>query len=216
MQFFERHRKYYSKGGRDAPIYWPISTKSGSYTLWLYYPRLNDQTLFTALNKFVKPKIEEVGKQLVHIDETLPTASARDATNLRVERDSAVNLLAELNEFRDELIRIAGLPYKPNLNDGVLITASPLWQLIPHSAWRQKLKTCWDDLTAGEFDWAHLALSIWPDRVRQRSAEDLSIAIAHGFASGNELQGIDDSVEESDDIELLEEDDEDDERDDEK
>ena len=31
--FFERHRKNYRKGGRDAPIYWPIATKSGSYTL---------------------------------------------------------------------------------------------------------------------------------------------------------------------------------------
>ncbi|MCX6602191.1 MAG: hypothetical protein NTV52_01190, partial [Acidobacteria bacterium] len=43
--FFADHLKRYSKSRRQAPIYWPLSTKSGSYTLWIYYHRLNDQTL---------------------------------------------------------------------------------------------------------------------------------------------------------------------------
>lgn len=214
-QFFERHRKNYRKGGRDAPIYWPIATKSGSYTLWLYYPRLTDQTLYTALVEFVKPKIEEVEKRLVQIDETLPKASAQDASDLREERDAAKCLLEELEEFRDELIRVAALPYKPNLNDGVLITASPLWKLISHNAWRQRLKTCWESLAGGEFDWAHLALSIWPGRVRESAEADLSIAIAHGFASVAELECPEDSAEESLDIEPLDEDNEDEEGDEE-
>ena len=42
--FFADHLKRYSKSRRQAPIYWPLSTASGSYTLWLYYHRLNDQT----------------------------------------------------------------------------------------------------------------------------------------------------------------------------
>ena len=54
--FFADHLKRYSKSRRQAPIYWPLSTASGSYTLWIYYHRLNDQTLYTALNKYVKPK----------------------------------------------------------------------------------------------------------------------------------------------------------------
>ncbi|HYA42751.1 MAG TPA: hypothetical protein VEF34_15715 [Syntrophobacteraceae bacterium] len=32
---------------------------------------------------------------------------------------------------------------------------------------------------AGEYDWAHLAYSIWPDRVRKKCRRDKSIAIAH-------------------------------------
>ncbi len=37
--FFPFHLQRYSKSRRKAPIYWPLSTTSSSYTLWLYYPR---------------------------------------------------------------------------------------------------------------------------------------------------------------------------------
>jgi len=72
-----------------------------------------------------------------------------------------------LKEFHDELLRVAGLPFKPNLNDGVLITASPLWKLFRLPKWQKDLKSCWESLDAGEYDWAHLAYTIWPDRVKQ-------------------------------------------------
>ena len=52
--FFPLHLQLYSKSGRrKAPIYWPLATASGSYTLWVYYPSLNNQTLFTAVNDFL-------------------------------------------------------------------------------------------------------------------------------------------------------------------
>ena len=35
------------------------------------------------------------------------------------------------------------------------------------------------DLVKGDYDWAHLAYSIWPDRVREKSKSDKSLAIAH-------------------------------------
>ena len=36
---------------------------------------------------------------------------------------------------------------------------------------------------AGErdYDWAHLAYSLWPDRVREKCKTDRSLAIAHGL-----------------------------------
>jgi hypothetical protein len=57
-EFFQFHLKQYSKSRRKAPIYWPLSTASGSYTLWLYYPALTDQSLFIATNDFVGTKLE--------------------------------------------------------------------------------------------------------------------------------------------------------------
>jgi hypothetical protein len=71
------------------------------------------------------------------------------------------------------------LPYKPDLNDGVLITASPLWKLFRLPKWRKDLEVCWKELEAAEYDWAHLAYAIWPDRVREVCKRDRSIAIAH-------------------------------------
>jgi hypothetical protein len=179
--FFADHLKRYSKSRRQAPIYWPLSTASGSYTLWIYYHRLNDDTLYTALNKYVKPKIDEVEKQLRRIESELPNGTGRQASKLRSAFEDNKLLLEELRELRDELLEVAGLPYKPNLNDGVLITASPLWKLFRLPKWRNDLEECWKKLAAGDYDWAHLAYSIWPDRVREACKQDRSIAIAHGL-----------------------------------
>ncbi len=68
--FFGDHLKRYSKSRRKAPIYWPLSTESGSYTLWIYYHRLTDQTLFQCVMDFVNPKLESVSQDV----ESLPPA----------------------------------------------------------------------------------------------------------------------------------------------
>jgi hypothetical protein len=200
--FLERHRKNYSRGGRSAPIYWPLSTKTGLYTLWLYYPRLSHQTLYHAINHFVVPKIDQVSRRLTHLNETLQEQAGRGVAELRQESEACRMLLIELEEFREELLRVAGLPYHPDLNDGVMITAAPFWQLILHNTWAQKLKACWKSLSDGEFDWAHLAYSIWPERVRRIAEGHLSIAIAHGFATGVTIEDLVETADESDDIEL--------------
>ncbi|MDM7986251.1 MAG: hypothetical protein QUS13_02835 [Smithella sp.] len=170
--FFADHLKRYSKSRRQAPIYWPLSTSSGSYTLWIYYHRLNDQTLHTTLADFVDPKIKAVRIEINSLKE-----SGKKQARLEELRD----LEKELLDFHDEIERIIKLPWKPNLNDGVIITASPLWKLFRLPKWQKDLKACWEKLEKGEYDWAHLAYSIWPKRVEEVCKKDRSIAIAHNL-----------------------------------
>ncbi len=180
--FFEDHRKRYSqKRGRKAPIYWPLSTASGSYTIWLYYHRLSDQTLYATVNKYVEPKISEVESGLARIEDELKTASGGKATRLRDRLNDARTFLAELQDLREELLRVTALPYKPDLNDGVIINAAPLHGLFNLRSWANDTKKVWNKLKKGEYDWAHLAYTIWPDRVRDVCKKDRSIAIAHGL-----------------------------------
>jgi len=171
--FFERHLSQYSKSRRYAPIYWPLSTPSSSYTLWLYYHRVTDQTLYTCVNDFVEPKLKQVSDETSRLRGKSNRSSAEEK---ELERLSDLEL--ELKDFRDELLRIAKF-WKPDLNDGVQITAAPLWKLFQHRQWQSRLKETWEKLEAGEYDWAHLALSIWPDRVVRASHKDRSYAIAH-------------------------------------
>lgn len=168
--FFANHLKRYSKSRRQAPIYWPLSTKSGDYTLWIYYPRLNDQTLHKCLADFLDPKITKVEKEIA----SLTGKSAAKAAELR-------EFLNELKDLRDEIERVIKLPWRPNLNDGVLITASPLWKLFRLPKWSKDLKACWEELEKGDYDWAQLAYTIWPARVEKACESDRSIAIAHGL-----------------------------------
>jgi len=168
--FFADHLKRYSKSRRQAPIYWPLSTKSGSYTLWIYYHRLNDQTLHKCLADFLDPKIQDVERELGKL-------TGKDSGRSADLRD----FLNELKDLKDEIERVIKLPWKPNLNDGVLITASPLWKLFRLSKWQKDLKACWEEIEKGDYDWAHLAHTIWPERVEKVCEKDRSIAIAHGL-----------------------------------
>jgi len=171
--FFGDHLKRYTKSRRQAPIYWPLSTTSCSYTLWLYYHRLTDQTLFKCVNDFVDPKLEQVREEAARLRQK-KGRSAGDETEL----ERLTDFESELKDFRGELLRVAKF-WKPNLNDGVEITAAPLWKLFQHKPWQKRLKETWQKLEAGEYDWAHLAYSIWPERVREKCKTDKSLAISH-------------------------------------
>jgi hypothetical protein len=179
--FFQDHLKRYFKSRRKAPIYWPLSTTSGSYTVWIYYHRLTDQTLYTVVNRYIEPKITEVERTTINLQKQIEKKSGREASELRDKWQEARTFFGELQDFRQELLRIAQLPYKPNLNDGVIINAAPLHRLFRLRQWAQEAKKCWDSLEKGEYDWAHLAYTIWPNRVREVCRHDRSIAIAHGL-----------------------------------
>jgi len=174
--FFPFHLQRYSKSRRKAPIYWPLATASGNYTLWVYYPSLTSQTLYTAINDFVEPKLKQVGEDI---------AGLRNKGSGRTREDEkqfeALQLLeTELLELRDKLQEIAP-GYKPNHDDGVQITAAPLWPLFRHKPWQKVLKDTWAKLEKGDYDWAHLAMTYWPERVREKCKSDKSLAIAHGL-----------------------------------
>jgi len=179
--FFQDHLKRYSKSRRKAPIYWPLSTASGAYTIWLYYHRLNEQMLYGAVNKYVEPKIAETARGIARIEEELKIASGRDAVKLNDRLNETRTVLGELRNLRDDLLRIAALPYKPDLNDGVMINAAPFHKLFRLRSWAKDTEDCWKKLEKGDYDWAHLAYTIWPDRVRESCRADRSIAIAHGL-----------------------------------
>jgi hypothetical protein len=171
--FFAQHLKRYSKSRRQAPIYWPLSTASGSYTLWLYYHRLTDQTLYSCVNDFVDPKIKSTDETV----EALRRKTGRGRLE-ETELEKLSSLASELKDLRAELLRIAKF-WKPDLNDGVIITAAPLWDLFAFRPWKKVLKETWAKLEKGDYDWAHLACSIWPERVKIKCKTDKSLAIAH-------------------------------------
>ncbi|MBS1808656.1 MAG: BREX-1 system adenine-specific DNA-methyltransferase PglX [Acidobacteria bacterium] len=174
--FFADHLQRYSKSRRQAPIYWPLSTKSGGYTLWLYYHRLNDQTLYSCVNNFIEPKLKNEITPLVN---GLRAKGANRSRDEDKEFERLQDFELELQELRDELLRLAQLPWRPNLNDGVQITAAPLWSLFRLPKWQKTLKETWGTLEKGDYDWAHLAMTIWPARIVPKCTKDRSLAIAH-------------------------------------
>ncbi|TQK04939.1 type II restriction endonuclease subunit M [Herbaspirillum sp. SJZ107] len=174
--FFAFHLQRYSKSRRKAPIYWPLSTTSGNYTLWIYYPSLTSQTLYTAINDFVEPKLKQVSGDVA----TLRNKGSGRARDDEKQFETLQAFELELIELRDTLLRLAPT-YKPNHDDGVQISAAPLWPLFRHKPWQKVLKDTWAKLEKGDYHWAHLAMNYWPESVREKCKTDRSLAIAHGL-----------------------------------
>ena len=103
------------------------------------------------------------------------------APSQRKAIDTQEAFLDELRAFRDELQRVAPL-WDPELDDGVVINASFLHRLFAHTrSWQQECEKHWTKLCTAEYDWARLAMRLWPERVVPKCADDRSLAIAHGL-----------------------------------
>jgi len=170
--------KRYSRSRRSAPIYWELATLSHSYAVWLYYHRFTKDTFFRVINDYVRPK---VGREEDKLARLRAEAGPEPSRSQRQGIDQQETFVGELKAFQQEIERIAPL-WDPDLNDGVIINFAPLWRLVPqHRAWQRECRECWDKLVAGDYDWAHLAMHLWPERVVPKCATDRSLAIAHGL-----------------------------------
>ena len=187
-EFFPLHIKMYSKSRRKAPIYWQLATPSASYSVWLYIHAFSKDTLFRVQNDFVAPKLAHEERRLESL-----TAELRDGATATQRKQLAAQeaFVEELRTFLDEVKRVAPL-WNPNLDDGVIINFAPLWRLVPQNkAWQKELKSTWDALCEGKYDWAHLAMHLWPERVVPKCAKDRSLAIAHGLEDVFWVEGTD-------------------------
>ena len=173
--FFADHLKRYSKSRRQAPIYWQLSAGSGSYSALLYYHRFTQDTLYLVLRDFVEPRIQQADRESFEL-ESQGALSGDAASRLQ----EAQTLLQDLRILKGELDLVAPL-WNPNLNDGVIINHAILWRITPYTPWQKKCKECWDKLVKGDYDWAHLAFHLWPERVIPKCTTDRSLAIAHGL-----------------------------------
>ena len=176
--FFEHHLARHSIHKRKAPVMWPMGTVSGSYLIWLYAHRATSDSLFQVLNDIVDPK---VGLEQRRLNELTQEAGPNPSASQHKAIYSQETLVGELHELRDRLEAVAPL-WAPCLNDGIVIVLAPLWRLFAHHRpWSKELKKHWDKLAAGDYDWAQLAMRLWPERVIPKCAEDRSLAIAHGL-----------------------------------
>ena len=177
-EFFPLHIKMYSKSRRKAPIYWQLATSSASYSVWLYIHAFTKDTLFRVQNDYIAPKLAHEER---HLESLKSELGERGTTTQRKELVAQEFFVEELRAFVEEVKRVAPL-WNPNLDDGVIINFAPLWRLVPqHKAWQKELKATWDALCEGKYDWTHLAVHLWPERVVRKCASDRSLAIAQGL-----------------------------------
>lgn len=185
---FGVHIARFTKSRRTAPILWQLATRSASYSVWLYIHAFSKDTLFCIQNDFAVPKLSHEARRLESLRREL-----RDKGSAAQRKELAAQeaFVEELRTFLEEVKRVAPL-WNPNLDDGVVINFAPLWRLVPQNkAWQNELKSTWNALCEGRYDWAHLAMHLWPERVVPNCAIDRSLAIAHGLEDVFWIEGTD-------------------------
>ena len=168
--FFEYHLNRYTKSRRKAPIYWPISTADGEPFVWIYYPSLNEDTL--------KKVVLNVDTQIEAQSQQLNKAEARAD---KVEVNNIRQRIDALKDLKEELQAVIALPYRPNHDDGVPVTAAPLRNLFTNRKWHTECEDNWKKLASGDYDWAHLAYALRPSEIRTKARKDWCLALTHGI-----------------------------------
>ena len=79
--------------------------------------------------------------------------------------------------FKEELEKVTKIGYDPNFDDGVILNMAPIHVVIP---WNEPAKY-WKELESGKYDWAHIAMKYWPERIKEKCKKDKSLAIAHNI-----------------------------------
>ena len=127
QRFFAAHLKEYSASRRQAPIYWHLASPDRRYGLWLYYPRLNRDTVAAALGRFVEPKLTHETEVLAGLQSQATRPGAPRSLQRQLADQQA--LVADVTSFRDAL-RAVATTFDVDFSDGAVLNAAPLAGLM--------------------------------------------------------------------------------------
>jgi hypothetical protein len=123
-------------------------------------------------------------------------AEGREKAKWRKRAQELAEELADLEAFdqaitatnSEPMVTPEGQPcaarWIPELDDGVLLNAAPLYRLTP--SWKRAdakldLSKVWKALKEGEYPWAKTAMRYWPRETLAACKENRSYRIAHGL-----------------------------------
>ena len=170
QSFWRYHHQMY----RKRPVYWPLQSPKRNYTVWVFHERFDTDTLFR-VRTLAEERLRLAGRAI----NDLRVRAVHDRKAAK-ELDATIELSDDLTAFVAQLKTIADRGYTPQIDDGVLLNAAPLHPVLP--SWPDT-RTAWQELEAGDYDWAQQAMAYWPDRVKAACLTNKSFAIAHGLAA---------------------------------
>lgn len=200
-EFFDDiHRPMYE----NRPIHWPLSSAGKTFVAWVNIHRFTDQTLRVLLADHLQPTLTRIEGELTDLraardgaDKKAAAAAAKRYATVAKARDELTAFIAAVEQCADKgppvpvekNARDAKTPprdvdarYAPDLDDGVMINSAALYPLLDPQ-WKQPRKW-WKELAAAkgkqDYDWSHLAMRYWPDRVDAKCKVDPSLGVAHG------------------------------------
>jgi hypothetical protein len=164
-----------------APIYWPLQSANRSYGFYIFHEKIQADTLYTLQRDYLDYKLNGLRQEIGDLTARIEGLEGSRRRQIAREVEALTETLEEVEAFAETMARIAQEGYEPEENwidDGVILRMAPLWELVP--IWQSYPKRYWQRLQEGQYDWSHIAMHYWPERVREACKENKSYAIAHG------------------------------------
>ncbi|AFL73479.1 BREX-6 system adenine-specific DNA-methyltransferase PglX [Thiocystis violascens] len=192
--FKDVHRSMYE----NRPIHWSLSSANRTFVAWVNIHRFTERTLRLLLADHLQPALTRLDGTLADLraarDGADPKAARAAERRLAVSlkaRDELADFIAAVEQCADRgppptdpkcPARERDARYDPDLDDGVMINAAALWPLLDPQ-WKDPRKW-WKELASSQgkkdYDWSHLAMRYWPERVDRKCQADPSLGVAHG------------------------------------
>jgi hypothetical protein len=186
---FSMHDSIYSK----RPIYFPLVSAKKNFFLWVNIHLWHEGMLNSILANYLNPDISLLDRRIKRLREDRQSITDSGKLNT-IEKEIADldKLLDELQLFTDKITQLSTrgpapesqeveAPYVMDLDDGVMVNSSALWEVVL-PLWKDP-KKWWASLSTPkgkkDFDWSHLAMRYWPERVMGKVKKDPSLAVAH-------------------------------------
>lgn len=166
--FFKAHLARYSRSRRKAPIYWHLAVPSRDWGLWVYVPTLSRETLFAVLREG-RRKLAALSEVVTRRRAAVAKAEGRKGQRLAKQLEADEKLLGEVASFSKEAERVANFGWESDLDDGIILCAAPLADLLPtwRAGGRAEANNPADPsqarrmIKAGKYPWA--TVSKWAD-----------------------------------------------------
>ncbi|HHU83456.1 MAG TPA: BREX-1 system adenine-specific DNA-methyltransferase PglX, partial [Firmicutes bacterium] len=127
-QFFDDHASKYKK----RPIYWHICSPKKTFNCYVYYHKFDDDTLYKVKSIYLKQMIDRYEDDLKYYTNQLIEARTKgDKSKEKDFKDKCSDLeakLEDLNILDKRIMEI--LPYKPNVDEGVLYNIIPIETIL--------------------------------------------------------------------------------------
>lgn len=130
--FFEDHqRKFYVKP-QKRPIYWHICSPRKVFNSFVYYHKLDNDTLYKIKSIYLSQMIDRYQEDIKYYTEQLIEARTNKDKNKEKDfKDKCSDLearLEDLNILDKSIMEI--LPYEPNIDQGVIYNIIPLEPIL--------------------------------------------------------------------------------------
>lgn len=118
--FFRYHHcKEYRRRGQRIPIYWQLETDEGAFSCFVYYHKMDADTLPKLRGQYIDKKLDTLQNRLEAIESELEAADGEQARDLRSKKEEIQADIDDITEFRDRVDALIDEGFEPDFEAGI-------------------------------------------------------------------------------------------------